>query len=136
MVGQVDPLHIAGVVRASRTQRHDVVDLPARAGASRAPGGRAGVLGSEGPDLGLVPRNLRYNGKRRQKRRDEKQEQPQVQIFFPFQHQMTRPRTWIWLLPSRTSTAFTFGLSLVTSNVPPKRSVTRLMNTLCAASRT
>jgi len=50
------PLHIRGVIRAARTQRHDVIDDVALAWAVRAAGSWAGMRGAEVIDLSTAAR--------------------------------------------------------------------------------
>lgn len=58
-----DPLHVFGPVWASGAKRCDVVNVVARAGAACASGGGAGVLGTEGSDLGAVAFRPRGGGR-------------------------------------------------------------------------
>ena len=66
MIVIADPLHVPRLVLSAGTQRPDMVDRVAWARSQASASGRAGVLSSEGSDLGLAALNgLAEGGKRK-----------------------------------------------------------------------
>ena len=80
MVIDPDPLQVRPVVRSTGTQRPDVIDLPAGAGAACTARRWAGVGGAEGTDLGLAARG----GRGRQAKTSSKMAQLPINVGLLF----------------------------------------------------